>query len=185
MPWARAVEALGGCTMVVTLGRVLSLGLALAAALFAVATVANAQLMNRAEPLESITTSGQPSPPALAALAREGFATVIDLRAPDEPRGLDEPATVAELGMSYVSLPVAGPDDVTYDNAAALDEILRAAQGRVLIHCATGNRAGALLSLRQRLLGAAPEEALAVGVEAGLTSPALREVVEERLRTLK
>jgi uncharacterized protein (TIGR01244 family) len=146
-----------------------------------VATGGNAQLMNRAEPLPGITTSGQPDEAALEELADAGFTTIIDLRAPAEDRGIDEPAVVEALGMSYVTLPVAGADDVTYENAAALEAVLHDAQGPVLVHCATGNRAGALLSLRQRLLGVDADEAFTTGVEAGMKSSALREAVETRL----
>jgi protein tyrosine phosphatase (PTP) superfamily phosphohydrolase (DUF442 family) len=78
-------------------------------------------------------------------------------------------------------LPIAGADAITYENAAALDAILRATAGPVLLHCATGNRAGALLSLRQHLNGASKKDALALGIEAGMTSPVLRRTVEARL----
>lgn len=93
---------------------------------------------------------------------------------------MDEAAEVAALGMQYVSLPIAGGDDVTFENAAALDKILADTDGPVLLHCASGNRVGALFALSAKLAGATNEEALAAGKVAGLTR--LEGVVKERLQ---
>jgi uncharacterized protein (TIGR01244 family) len=143
---------------------------------------ASAQLMNRAEPLPGITSSGQPDEAALTELAEEGYKVVIDLRGASENRGLDEAAVVEDLGMKYVSLPISGADAVNYENAEALAAILAEADGPVLVHCASGNRVGAMLSLRERLLGAEADAALATGLEAGLSSPALKASVESLLQ---
>lgn len=140
-----------------------------------------AQLQNEAEPLPGVTTSGQPGQAELATLAAKGYATVIDLRGENEDRGFDEASVVEALGMDYVSLPVVGADGVSYDNAAMLQSLLENADGPVLIHCATSNRVGALMALRESLLGAGDDVALARGVEAGLSSPALVETVRSRL----
>jgi protein tyrosine phosphatase (PTP) superfamily phosphohydrolase (DUF442 family) len=75
--------------------------------------------------------------------------------------------------MSYVRIPVAGAADLTRINVELLDTALRVAEpaGRVLLHCVSGNRVGALLALRENwLYGASPEDALALGRAAGLTS---------------
>ena len=103
------------------------------------------------------------------------------MRGPDEDRGLNEASVVEELGMKYVALPVTGPDTVNYENAEALNAILNNADGPVLIHCASGNRVGALLSLRQRLIGESEQAALATGLAAGLSSPALQDAVKSKL----
>jgi len=139
----------------------------------------NVELMNRADPLPGITTSGQPDATALEELAEAGYAAVIDLRGADEDRGFDEKSAVEGLGMSYISLPISGAGAINYENASLLDEALSGVDGPVLLHCATSNRVGALLSLRDRLKGASREEALELGNEAGLAS--LRETVEARL----
>jgi len=86
---------------------------------------------------------------------------------------------VDELGMHYVSLPIAGRDAVNFDNAKRLDEVLAQFDGSVLVHCAAGNRAGAMLALRASLNGASDEVALEYGREAGLTK--LEDAVRERL----
>ena len=134
---------------------------------------------NRGEPLENVTTGGQPDATSLESLAESGYTTVIDLRRPEEDRGIDESAAVEGLGMSYVSIPVDGANGVTYANAALLNQVLDQAEGPVLIHCGSGNRAGALLSLREKLNGADNETALAVGRAGSLTR--LEPTVVERL----
>lgn len=136
-------------------------------------------LPNRKDPVAGITTAGQPNAAQLEAAAKAGFKSVIDLRGANEDRGIDEPAFVKEFGMSYVSLPIAGADDVTYANASALDKLLAKLEAPVLIHCTTGNRAGAMLALRAKLEGADRESALALGVDAGLKG--LQPTVEQKL----
>jgi uncharacterized protein (TIGR01244 family) len=156
----------------------------LAGLLWIAAAVVQAQeagIPNRAEPLQGITTSGQPTAQALSEIAKKGYTTVIDLRSADEDRGFDEAATVEGLGMSYISLPVSGAGGVSYENANALDKILAEIDGPVLLHCASSNRVGALLALRARINGADSADALALGLDAGLSS--LRPVVEDVLST--
>jgi uncharacterized protein (TIGR01244 family) len=136
-------------------------------------------LPNRRDVLEGITSAGQPSQAALSAAAAAGYKSVIDLRAPNEDRGLDEKAAVESLGMSYVNLPVDGPPGVSYANASALDKLLAEAPKPVLVHCASGNRVGALLALRAKAHGADAAAALELGVAAGLGS--LQPIVEQKL----
>jgi len=136
-------------------------------------------LMNEAEPLPGVTTSGQPDEAALRDLADDGFVAVIDLRGTDEDRGFEERGAVEQLGMTYISLPIAGASGITYENASVLDEVLSEIDGPILLHCASGNRVGALLSLRARMHGASSADALEIGTEAGLSS--LRSTVEARL----
>jgi uncharacterized protein (TIGR01244 family) len=136
-------------------------------------------LPNRKDPIPGITTAGQPSADQLAGVAKSGIKTVIDLRGLAEDRGMDERAAVEKLGMSYVTLPVEGGTGVTFANATALDKLLGSAKGPVLVHCATGNRAGALLALRAKLKGADNDAALALGIASGLTG--LKPAVEKKL----
>ena len=116
---------------------------------------------------------------ARGAAAAAGYSTVIDMRAAGEDRGLDEPRVVAQLGMTYLSFPIASEDDISFEKAAALEKILQALPRPVLVHCASGNRVGALFALRAKNLGAASEDALAIGKAAGLTR--LENVVLQRL----
>jgi protein tyrosine phosphatase (PTP) superfamily phosphohydrolase (DUF442 family) len=136
-------------------------------------------LPNRNDVLEGITTAGQPSAEALAAVAAAGYKSVIDLRGPTEDRGFDEQSTVEMLGMSYVSLPVAGAAGVTYANASELDRLLADLPKPVLLHCSTSNRVGALLALRAQQGGADSQSALDFGTANGLVS--LKPAVEQKL----
>lgn len=115
--------------------------------------------------------SGQPTATHLAELARQGVRTVINLRTSDEPVEYDEPALAAQLGLDYVSLPIAGAADL--DSARvrrfglALDQARR--KGGVLIHCASSNRVGAMVALDLALnRGGSLQAALARGRAAGL-----------------
>lgn len=125
------------------------------------------------QPVAGIYTAGQPSPEQLAALQQKGVRTVINLRAPSEPNEFDERSETERLGMAYVSLPVAGAQDVHRDTVARFSRELEhaRAQGAVLVHCASSNRVGALLALDRGLThGASREESLGLGRAAGLDS---------------
>ena len=134
------------------------------------------------EPVNGMTSSGQPNKEALQVFADSGYAAVIDLRGKNENRGFDERATVEALGMTYFSLPIDSPQAMNFDNARKLNEILETADGPVLLHCGSGNRVGALLALRKSLDGATDEEAIAHGRDAGLTRAEgiVRQRLEER-----
>jgi protein tyrosine phosphatase (PTP) superfamily phosphohydrolase (DUF442 family) len=133
-------------------------------------------------PLPGVITGGQPDAAQLAALAEAGYRTVVDLRAPGEPYPReDEKAALESLGIEYVSIPVAGPEGLTEENARALSAVLAEEDAYpVAIHCASGNRVGALLALEAAWVdGAPPAEALALGLDAGLTGlePKVRELL--------
>jgi uncharacterized protein (TIGR01244 family) len=130
-------------------------------------------------PATGYVSTGQPDAETLRIIAEAGYVAVVDLRTAEEPRGFDEAATARELGLSYVSLPIGDADDISYKNAAALDKALAAFDGPVLLHCASGNRVGALFALSAKARGASDEEALARGDAAGLTRS--KGVVEQRL----
>ena len=124
------------------------------------------------EPLPGLYTAGQPEATDWQAIRAKGVRTVVNLRTPGELQGRDEAAEVRAAGMRYVQIPVAGADGITPDNARALHAALAPAHGGgVLVHCASGNRAGALLGLEQAEFdGASKDDALALGRKAGMTS---------------
>jgi len=78
---------------------------------------------NACQLLPTVVTGGQPSATHLAAFKAAGGGVVLDLRDPLEPRPLDEPATVAALGMEYVNVPVSAGtlSDGTLDRILAVD----------------------------------------------------------------
>ncbi|GMV30071.1 MAG: hypothetical protein AMXMBFR59_21960 [Rhodanobacteraceae bacterium] len=117
--------------------------------------------------------SGQPSASDLARLAAQGVRSVINLRALQEPVDYDEALEAARLGLRYVSIPVAGPQDVTCETVARFSQELEECicHGGTLVHCASSNRAGALVALHHGLTrGTSRDDAVAMGRAAGLTS---------------
>ncbi len=140
------------------------------ACLLALALPAWAGELPFAQPQPQLYTAGQPSAVQLQQAAKAGVTTVIDLRQPDEDRGFDETAAAERLGLRYVRIPVAGAAGLTQANARALRTTLAQSTGPVLLHCASGNRAGALLALLQAQDGATVEQALELGRRAGMTS---------------
>jgi len=132
------------------------------------------------QPRPGLHTGGQPSLEQLDALAKQGVRTVIDLRGDGEDRGYDEAAELQRRDLRYLKLPIGGAQDLTPANAAALKRLLVESGDGVLLHCASGNRVGALLALmaaqEERL---PPAQALDLGRAAGLKS--LAPAVAEKL----
>jgi uncharacterized protein (TIGR01244 family) len=136
-------------------------------------------------PLPGVLTAGQPSPAQLASLAAEGVRTVINLRAPTEQVEFDEAREAKSLGLHYVSIPIAGPQDVGEETVARFSQELGKARhaGDVLIHCGSANRVGAMLALDQALTqNQSLADALALGRAAGLTTlePKVTEILSQR-----
>jgi len=131
---------------------------------------------------QKYVSTGQPSEDVRRAAKSAGFGTVIDMRTADEDRGIDEAAVVESLGMSYVAFPVSGRTDITLARASEFDELLAGIDGPVFLHCRSGNRVGAMFALRDGLRGAATDDAVAAGKEAGLGSlePRVREALDGR-----
>lgn len=128
---------------------------------------------NAKTPTDALLCGGQPTDAQLTEAKQRGFTAIINLRPDAEMMacGFDEAAHVRALGMTYATIPVAGPADLTADKAAQLHAAIQAAGGPVIIHCASGNRVGALLALvRKHHHGDPAAQALAFGESAGLTA---------------
>lgn len=123
-----------------------------------------------------LATAGELTPEAQKKLKELGFKTVIDLRTEREGTKAEEAVVVAQ-GLRYVSVPVT-PDTLTEKDvdvvAAILDD---AAAEPVLLHCASANRAGALLAAVLARKGQSLDEAEAEGVKAGLSSQSMKDAV--------
>lgn len=140
------------------------------------------ELINVRFPADHHVTGGQPDADQLRAAVTQGVRTVIDLRPATEDHGYDEPGLLASLGAGYQCIPVAGPGGLTREAVEALDAALAAAgDAPTMIHCASGNRVGALMALRAAWLqNASLEQALEVGRAYGLVAmePAVRALIE-------
>lgn len=136
---------------------------------------------NLRRPNDRILSGGQPGPEAWRRLAANGVTTVINLRPAAEMNGRNEASEVTAEGMSYLEIPVSGAVDITTANGTALWRAIHDAPGAVLVHCASGNRVGALLAIgAAREGGMAKREALEFGKSAGLSNaePRVREVLK-------
>jgi protein tyrosine phosphatase (PTP) superfamily phosphohydrolase (DUF442 family) len=131
---------------------------------------------NACQILPNVITGGQPNSQQLRALKDAGGGIVLDVRDPMEPRPVDEPALVRQLGMEYINIPVrAGSlDDATIDRIL---QVLRDAGDRtVFFHCGSGNRVGgALIPYFMLELGMQEEDAVDQAMRVGLRSAEMLE----------
>ena len=125
--------------------------------------------LGRVEPVNGLTTAGQPNEAAFRVFAENGYRVVIDLRTEGENRGLDEPTVVESLGMKYILMPIGG-EDITFEKARELDELLNQFDEPVLLHCASSNRVGALLALNAFAETGDADLAMEKGRAAGMKS---------------
>ncbi|MCI1710580.1 MAG: sulfur transferase domain-containing protein [Chiayiivirga sp.] len=134
-------------------------------------------------PRPGLCSSGQPASGAWGALARAGVRAVVNLRPDNEMAGRDEAAELHDAGLAYVHIPVDGPEALTRGAAYALHQVLLTSPPTVLVHCASGNRAGALIALADAWFGSRnAESALALGRDAGLSAlePTVRALLHVR-----
>jgi uncharacterized protein (TIGR01244 family) len=144
--------------------------------------VNQAQVVNLATPEQKVLASGQPTEDQFRLLAEAGVRHVINLR-PASEQDWDEGAFVQSLNMEYHSIPVAGAAGVTRENAASLYQLLADLEGEpVVVHCASGNRVGALIAYSSvEFDGLGIDAAIAEGQRWGLTrmEPTVREILSQ------
>lgn len=120
---------------------------------------------------DGLYSAGQPEPRHWSALAEAGLRSVLNLRPAAEQPARNESHEVADAGLVYAALPIADAGALGRESAAALDRALRELPAPLLVHCASGNRVGALVALREAwFTGADARAALAKGHAAGLAS---------------
>lgn len=98
-------------------------------------------------------------------LAREGFRSVVNLRAPGEQGEILSPSEEGEIarrhGLEYVRIPVT-PQDMNEATAERFKREVSRLPSPVAIHCASGKRAGLFTFLHvARTEGLSGEEAVA------------------------
>jgi protein tyrosine phosphatase (PTP) superfamily phosphohydrolase (DUF442 family) len=120
--------------------------------------------------MPGVVTGGAPSQEDLVNARLLGFNTVISLLPVQE--SMAEASAARSLGMRFVPIPIADARALTKENAQRLGDVLADPDARPLIlHCASGNRAGALLALWAYFVdGQAIDDALALGERAGMKS---------------
>jgi uncharacterized protein (TIGR01244 family) len=81
-------------------------------------------------------------------LKSRGVTTIVNLRTPPEMArvGFDEAALAAQLGMTYVYLPVRGDSAMPYapETVARFAKAMESANGKVALHCTVAWRASHL-----------------------------------------
>jgi uncharacterized protein (TIGR01244 family) len=152
-----------------------------AAAGAAPGAAADTEILNARHPAPGLLTGGQITEAQMAALQAEGYGRFINLRPADEAGTGWEEAFAGQRGLHFVRIPVAGAEGLSRENAQRLAAELEAADGvPTVVYCGSGNRVGALLAVKAfELDGSSPEEALALGMDAGLTrlEPTVREIL--------
>ena len=105
------------------------------------------------------------------ALADAGIKLVINLQLQDE-LSFDEADAVQQAGMAYEHLPISGAEDLKQLKILAFDKLLREYHGKkIAMHCGSGNRVGAAMTLRSGWLrGRKMDTAMQHGLDHGLTS---------------
>jgi uncharacterized protein (TIGR01244 family) len=95
---------------------------------------------------DDLFIGGQPTERALRDMKQLGVTTVINLRMPQEMEriGFDEAKLIADLGMTYVHIPMrGGTGEMAYspETLRKFSDALRSANGKVLLHCTVAWRA--------------------------------------------
>lgn len=130
---------------------------------------------------DALYSSGQPPQEDFRELAEQGIKHIVNLR-PHMELEFDEPALVESLGMTYHNIPVDGAG-INLENAALLANKLQDIGDQpALVHCASGNRNGALAALiaaQEQEMDV--ESAIAEGRRWGLTryEPLVRQILGE------
>ncbi len=101
-------------------------------------------LRSAKHPEPGLLFGGQPTEEQLEAMAADGLAFVLDLRAEGENRGFDEPAALQSLDVPYLNVPVDADRLALPETFERFIEAMGKVDGPVLVHCASGNRVGAL-----------------------------------------
>jgi len=131
----------------------------------------NITFFNSITPEPNLILGGQPSESELTSLAEAGYKTVISLRGQGESSGFDEPSVLEGLGLAFRPIPIGGPADLTFANAARMRAILDDTSAwPIVVHCASGNRVGALFAIDAAASGLSTEEAITKGRAYGMTS---------------
>ena len=130
----------------------------------------------------NIASGGQPALSSFSELKESGYTQVINLRMPSEPGHEGEAEAAQKAGLRYASIPMGKA--VRIADANRLRHLLsKRTRGFTLIHCASGNRVGALFGLARALEeGLSEADALQAAKEAGMRSEPLAQSLVQELK---
>jgi protein tyrosine phosphatase (PTP) superfamily phosphohydrolase (DUF442 family) len=133
-----------------------------------------------------LIVGAQPAATDIPAITGAGVTRVLNLRTPEEMAalGYDEAALFQAAGLAYAQSPVGGAAGFSGDVVDAYERERQAANGgTVLLHCASGARAGAVhAAWLVRYRGATPMEAMQAVAPLGLWPLPLERLLGTPLR---
>lgn len=126
----------------------------------------------------TVACGGATTPEAVPELKKMGFASIINLRLPTEAgANIDAEAAAAKAAdIKFFSIPFSGqsPDPAVADRFLAA--ITTKGNEPAYIHCAAGNRAGAMWMIKRLVVDKwETDKAFTEATALGLTSPALKQ----------
>lgn len=96
--------------------------------------------------IDRIVILAQPSAADIESLRQEGVNTIINVRTEQEMKDLaltfDEVQLASELDLDYIHSPIGGESGWSPKAVDALAQAVNNNKGKVLLHCASGGRAG-------------------------------------------
>jgi uncharacterized protein (TIGR01244 family) len=140
----------------------------------------------KAQQYSDIYFSGQPPLADFTELKRQGFATVVNLRQSKENdyNAKDEKAAVEKSGLNYVHIPMSGDEPLTDEKIQTITQavVKTRKEGKTLVHCSTGNRAGLWAGGHfYKDHGYSKEESMKVAEQLGLTNSKLKKNLQNYL----
>jgi uncharacterized protein (TIGR01244 family) len=134
----------------------------------------------------TVACGGATTPEAVPEIKKMGFASIINLRLPTEAGANveGEAAAAKAAGIRFYSIPFSGqsPDPAVADKF--LDTITAPDNEPAYIHCAAGNRAGAMWMIKRLAVDHwDTERAYTEAAALGLTSPALKQFAIDYAQT--
>jgi uncharacterized protein (TIGR01244 family) len=134
----------------------------------------------------TVACGGATTPEAVPELAKMGFKSIINLRLPTEAgANVDAEAAAAKAaGIKFYNIPFNGqtPDPAVADKF--LDTITAPGNEPAYIHCAAGNRAGAMWMIKRLAVDHwDTDRAYTEASALGLTSPVLKKFAVDYAQT--
>lgn len=134
---------------------------------------------------DRVAIGGQPAAVDLATLKASGYSHVFNLRSDDEMKalGYDEAAVARESGLGYTHAPIASGAAYTPAVLEAFAKSLERTDGKVLLHCASGGRAGHLYAAYLvKYEGSSPDDAMRIVADFGVWPLPMERLLGEPLR---
>jgi protein tyrosine phosphatase (PTP) superfamily phosphohydrolase (DUF442 family) len=136
----------------------------------------------------TVACGGATTPEAVPELKKMGFASIINLRLPSEAGANveGEAAAAKTAGINFFNIPFSGasPDPAVADKFIAT--ITAKGNEPAYIHCAAGNRAGAMWMIKRLVVDHwDTDKAYTEAAALGLTSPALKQFAIDYAQTHK